>query len=775
MRPPGRTFWLLDGRNGWRSDPSRSDDVSQSGAGLALEADPDGRLALESVDGSLGGLTMPRGMALDETNLLYLLESDEPRIRRLDVAIRRFVRLPDVGGRGTEARQFRDPTNIAIAGSDLFVVDRGNSRVQVFDLKTLALRFVWGPFNDRGCAVASDHASAWWPVDVAVGRQTVYLLDQRYNRIYAHRLGTDGLCVLVDAGEPRLWSRLAVDRHGCIYALDVWSCRLHVYDSAGRPLGTVDDAGDVRDRFDPPPIRLDHRGRFCLPETFLRPCNRQASPPPLDHPLQPCIGSLQGGIVFSRRGRPVRVEPGEPPGPRTYLRCATWVSEPLDSKIYRCSWHRVELELADLPAGSQVTVSTFTSVTEEGEPADFDAGSVLRQHLWKTRYTITGPTQPRGALTAEKLQHEFLVQSEEGQYLRLRIALSGDGYGTPVVRSVRVHYPRQSYLQYLPAIYAAQDDAPSAYAASDVGDAREDEDQDAGSALGEDRSPGRRFLERFLSIFQTTWDDLEQRVEEMPAYVDPAAVPEGDHLTFLAHWLGVSLETSRDWSHKRRLLVAAPKLQPRRGTPDGLRDHLRIHLESIAGIPCEEQQALGYPTLAEGFRERQHLMLSLETTAELGHGGPLWGRDRVARLQLGVFAREGEVRLVSTGDPERDVFREYAHRFRVFVPAAWIRTHQAEAMLRRAIDDQKPAHAAYDLCLVEAAFRVGLQSTVGVDTIVGDLPKTQLTCADDVEASPHQQFQLRLGQNSVLAGTSGDEVRPRIGVDFQIGRTSMLS
>ena len=85
----------------------------------------------------------------------------------------------------------------------------------------------------------------------------------------------------------------------------------------------------------------------------------------------------------------------------------------------------------------------------------------------------------------------------------------------------------------------------------------------------------------------------------------------------------------------------------------------------------------------------------------------------VGRLQLGVYAREGEARLVSTGDPQRDLFHEYAHRFRVFVPAGWVRTAEQERMLRRAIEAEKPAHTAYDLCLVEPRFRVGVQSTVG--------------------------------------------------------------
>jgi hypothetical protein len=61
-----------------------------------------------------------------------------------------------------------------------------------------------------------------------------------------------------------------------------------------------------------------------------------------------------------------------------------------------------------------------------------------------------------------------------------------------------------------------------------------------------------------------------------------------------------------------------------------------------------------------------------------------------------------------------------------------------------------PAHLRYDLCLVEAGFRVGIQSTVGFDTIIGDLPAWRLPSEPDLSA-PSLPPLNRLGYGTFLS------------------------
>lgn len=779
MRPKGPKSFLLDGRTGWRTASSEGVSVSEGG-GLRLDADAGGPLALTGEDGSLGGLVLPAGMAFDGEGTLYILGRERAGVRRFDAERREFVALAAVGEEeGADVRQFRDASAIAVAAHSLYVADRGNRRVQVFALGTLAVRHVWGPLDARGRRTRADDPEAWEPVDVASRGGLAYVLDRRRGRVYTHRPGTDALNLLIDRPEAAgRWTRVAADTDGRVYLLDERKKWLRVYDAGGRFVETVTDAGDVRERFEPPPLRLARGGpteplRFCMPEALMRACDRRApgDSPTAELPLGDCASNPPGGLVFDREGRRLRLPAERNAGPRLYAAEGEWYSEPLDSEIYRCQWHRVELEVGALPAGTRLEVFTYTDAER------LSAAELLArpERLWSKSHEAAGKLArpPRAKQKAgagreprERAgeRHEFLVQSHEGQFLWLKIGLKGDGYGTPSVKSARVHYPRQSYLSYLPAVFSSDEET-------------------------------RRFLERFLSIFQTEWDELERRIEDSAALFDPKAVPAGRALEWLAGWFALPLEGTWDSEQKRRLLEAAagiyfgrwkvagandecmsevePRSAARRGTAEGLRRFLRVYLENITGLTHEQQGE--YPQVVEGFRERQRMTLGCGDGSALASGAPLWSQSAVGRLRLGEFSREGEARLVSTGDPERDLFHEFAHRFRVFVPSAWVRTAKEEELVRRALNAEKPAHTSFDLCLVEPRFRVGLQSTVGIDTVVGAHPRARLACPHDADTPPSRPPAGRLGYDMVLAARAADRPTLQFGRGTRAGLGTVLT
>ena len=793
MRPQGQTFFLLDGRTGWRTATAAGVSVGDR-AGLRLAADPAGPLALTSADGSLGGIVLPLGMALDAEGTLYLLGQTKPGIRRFDAARREFVPLPSIGEEvGGEVRQFRNPSSIAVAGHNLYVTDDGNRRVQVFAPGTLVVRHVWGPWDADGRRTHRADPAAWQPLDVASHEGFAYILDARYRRVYKHRPGTDKLELLLDesatAATPHTpsWTRLALDREGRIYLFDTQAQRIDIYDREGSYVETKTAAGDIADRFDAPPLRLSRSKagapwRFCLPESLMHLCDRRATgePPTASKPLGQCASRPPGGggLLFDREGERARADEEPQAGPKLYATEGVWTSDALDSKVYRCQWHRIELELGELPAGTRVEVRTYT----DAAPLTRSEVDARHEKLWSKGYVATGQlarpqtssragargaarkTRGNDASTQGAGTHEFLVQSHEGQYLWFKVLLTGDGYATPAVKSVRVHYPRDSYVGYLPAVYSSDDES-------------------------------RRFLERFLSIFQTEWDALEGRIEDTPALFDPKAVPEGKFLEWLASWFALPLEGSWNGEQKRRLLEAATEIYfgkwkvagdrdecldeidpdgaARRGTREGLRRFLQIYLHNITNLSPAEQG--GYPQIIESFRERQRLLLGVDDLASLGVGAPLWSASAVGRLHLGEFAREGEVRLVSTGDPERDLFHEYAHRFRVFVPSTWVRTKTDEEMLRRALNAEKPAHTSFDLCLVEPRMRVGLQATVGVDTVVGAQPSARLACLHDADAPPARPPRNRLGYDMILSAPPGEQPTFRVGRETRAGVGTILN
>ena len=732
MRAKPPSFYLLNSTVGWRMLDESGEAVSNVDE-IRLPGDPRGPLSLNSSDGSLGGLTLPRGMALDSSGILYLIGVSFPSVKRFDPQHGKFVRLDAIGREGSDARMFRSPQNISIAGDNLYVADTGNRRVQVFALPGLALRYVW---------TAPDPAEPWDPVDVTAHSDVAYILDRCNARVYVHHAGLDQPRLFFERADAAgRWSRIVLDRDETLYFLDPSKPRLQ---SFGAKAKDFTDPSQLSGRFESPSIRLDYKERFCLPQSLARPCDRFAPDHPAspELPLDECRPGSDGARVpflFDRQGNPATREPAESPGPPLYQRHGSWFSEMegLDSVIPNCQWHSIELDLRALPPGSTVAISTFTS----DKLPSWNISDPGHEHLWNTHFSITGPMQSRPGASTGGL-HEFLVQSRTGRYLWLRLKMESDGFTSPEVAGIRVDFPRQSYLDYLPAVYQSDEES-------------------------------RWFLERFLSIAQREWDSLDARVSDIVGYFDPKAVPAGPFLQYLAKWLALPLEESWNSEQQRVLLEAAPKFYKRRGTLDSLRQLLRAYLQNLSGATAGEMESVDYPQILEEFRARRYMMLSREGATTLGTL-PLWGPGVMGRCQLGVFSTEGDVRMSSTGDPEHDVFQRFAHRFRVFIPAAWVRSHEDERKVRRALDTEKPSHTQYDLCLVEPRLRVGIQSTVGVDTIVGLVPKARLACAQNTTLPDNLQPQSRLGYDMVLGGTPPEtmvmQLKPglRMGIDSKL-------
>jgi hypothetical protein len=836
MRPEGPTSWLLNSRLGWQTASSPS---------VAAQERAEGEIRLDEIifrrlrrgsgdkdsdietDGSLGGLVLPRGMAFDEKKTLYLVDEPKSQILCFEPKPSRPgcwfvpVELQQLGQSDDPnlAGRFCKPHSIAVNGRLLYVADPDNARVQVFDLPTGKLVYVWGHKLIASLTETTAEATKpWHPIDVATWGGQAYILDNRYAQVYRHQPGRDAPCPfpLRPIGDfPRRWTRIALDKNGHLYLYDERQVRLEVFDQQGNPVsfapprdtsagpkprsgirqnsddsaysGTrppatqrpfdniVLNASHVRHLFDPPPIRMDDKCRFCLPAELMRPCGREfpEHPPTLEDPLGLCRRNRNGqncpgGVIFNRQGKPVRVDPADAFGNPIYVRGGHWISSRLDSQLARCRWHRVELSLTQLPPGTAVAVYTFTDEVRRNED---EIASLLIED-WDLAYRLAPPPQrdPTESEQADSNSPDFLVSSRDGRFLWLRIELTGDGYGTPAIDSIRVHYPRQSYLEDLPAVYSAEDGS-------------------------------RRFLERFLTVFQTEWDGLEQQVDRVHSLFDPRTVPQSA-ADYLAGWLGATVDP--DWSleQKRRLLTAIPQIDnarpdesseargngtaaepashcepisdrmfSRRGTLSGLRRYLQTYVHNLANVEPSEQDP--FPIVIEGFRERRYLELSQTGAAQLGAAAPLWSRSVVGRLQLDVHARVGEVRLVSEGDPQRDYFRQFAHRFRVFLPAAWVRTRGEENLVKQALDDEKPAETQYELHLVQPGFQLGVQSTLGVDTLLGGSGETTLGCPDDPDRPQSLLPRPRLGEDTVLSTLEPPEL-PSFTAPPRVGITSWL-
>lgn len=539
---------------------------------------------------------------------------------------------------------------VAVRGRRLAVADRGAGQVWVF--ADSGFRLAASIPVERPVAVAF---APWGEILVAVAPHPTDLLSSALLRFGPDGEPRGAIPLPPGAGAPE---RLAAA--GCAIwlvtcrddsddgVLDLWKAtRL---DPVFKPATLKDLAASL-----PPTglVAFSETG-FCL-----------SDPGPGAVPVVHC---------FDFRGCPVATGSVGSPQPPTLAKDGDLVTLAIDSGIARCRWHRVRLD-ADLPIGTSLKLAVTSSEEKETDPSSLH------------------PTDAQ----EEARVVDFLIRQPPGRFLFLRLQLLGDGRATPVVRRIRLDFPRVTSLELLPAVY------------------RED-------PRAED------FTERFLSLFDASIEDLDALIARFPALLDGAGVDERV-LPWLGSLLDVAFEPSWPVARRRAILAAIPRLYPLRGTVEGLKLAIQLVFDAQPAI-----QEIGLNRHFTG----------VSRSSRLG-SVRLFGRAR-SRFRVGRSAL-GAAPLVSFGDPTADPLREGAYRFRVLMPPGTASTAEARARLERLVESQKPAHTLATVVVGGRGFVLGVAPVaVGIDTAFGPLPAPVLGAAGNV----------RLGRASVLrAGRRG--------------------
>ena len=338
------------------------------------------------------------------------------------------------------------------------------------------------------------------------------------------------------------------------------------------------------------------------------------------------------------------------------------LTQPLDSGLPRCRWHRVQVD-ADVPPGTGLRVE----VASTDEPA-------IAPH-------------PRDWQALSNTALDFLIDRPPGRYLLLRITFSGDGHKTPVLRRVRLDFPRSSSLDSLPTVYRENPRAED-------------------------------FSERFLSLFDASVADLDAAIEQFPAAFDVAGV-RSELLPWLASFLDLAFDPSWDPARQRSILAALPHLYRLRGTVAGLQLAIRLVFDTEVAI-----QELAF--------ERAWGKLGQHGNARLG-GVRLFGKSK-ARFALGRSGLSGAP-IKSYGNPDLDPVSSGAYRFRVLVPPGRLTTGLAAERLARLVESQKPAHTQATVRHGGSGFVIGSFSAIGVDSVLGPMPAPVIGATGNVRLS----------------------------------------
>lgn len=224
---------------------------------------------------------------------------------------------------------------------------------------------------------------------------------------------------------------------------------------------------------------------------------------------------------------------------------SVFISRVFDSGETGCVWHRLRLEGLD---ASSVPMhlkfySLDTRVIGIGENVR-DISDVI--------------SLPEGKMTIhEKLEwfepylrmetdtsESLLLHQVQGRYMWFTATACCPMGEIAGFCNAAVYFPRQTWIEFLPEIYQGSDE--------------------------------NGFLERYLSIFQTLYDDLDEKIRDIPSCLDTCST-DGETLKWIAGWLGIKHLSSWNEDQLRYLIGNAGDFYRKRGTREGICEFIKLY------------------------------------------------------------------------------------------------------------------------------------------------------------------------------------------------------
>ena len=614
MIPERNNYWLLDSVTGWQiqgdSDP-------------AISFTPSGDITLDPLPGSanfldsslVGSIPCPVALAADCKDRVFVMDAVTNRVTVLNLSTSMVKRIAAFGGQGAGLRHFKAPRSMTVLRSGaIAIADTGNCRVQLFSGPPYVLLHVWGAPDVfmKPCAVASDHCGIVYIADV----ESCTILRVRASGEWLEPLGTGVLTGPIEVAVAADQTVAVVDGSGANAAIVIFPpdggkpVRLTL---AASPLSLVfDNSGNL------------YAGTANAIVAKLQPDTSQLNGWSLggdgvsdvDGSITKLAWTQSEGLIAILKSTTPGVAPRlfsmDPAG--AYQLSGTFLIGPLDSDIENCSWHRVRI-MGTVPSETSVEIRSATS-SDQANWTPFSPCAVLSgNQAGRQNKPVHNP--------------DCLVQSSPGRYLRLQFKLQSKGTVTPQIHAIQVFFPRESYLQYLPSVFSDDDES-------------------------------RLFLDRFLSIFQTTFDDIDSRLDNLWHLFDPYMTPD-KVFPWLAAWMALPIDPTLPLPQQRKLLKAAFQNYLVRGTVAGLQQLIQAYT-NVDRIMILEHFKL------RNWTELKNRTL-LPATGGLNEGTRLWSPEFYARLQVGVQSTVGSFRFINEPAPGAEPYDWGANQFSVFFPA----------------------------------------------------------------------------------------------------------
>jgi phage tail-like protein len=709
---------------------------------------------------------------------MYFSDPAHHRLLKIDACDGTQAPIPCAGGEGERPTQFRGPRGMLFhpVRQALFVADSGNGRIQIFDPDTFQLMDIWGqPGAEPGrlnkpWSMAGDAEGNVYVVDY--GNRRVQKFDVLGNVISAFwdKVQEAAEQHSLRLGQPSDVAVGTVGEDTEVYILDASAQTVFVFGKDGhylcaigekslqQPMGLAigDDALYVGDNRRRRVLRFKRDGTFVGEALGY------------EGPVAALALHAHGGLLVHHGSdlRLVRLAIGG-----GYVRTGfLWGGPFTNPSIRPEQWHWLKARVAPLLPGAHIQLFVYSSASSNPSPGDPQA----TDPPWNGASVQTSPVSPHNpvpidaieaavpeqvasrslpiktgsrALAVRAVDSAECLAGRNGQrnccetWVRTPLDItqclipgspldsvwvgaefSSEGLTSAALSQMRLEFDHETYLQFLPALYR-------------------------------ENVRSRQFLARFLSLFESLFSDVEERISDLAVLFNPAAAP-AEFLTWLGGWLALDLR--EDWgdAQTRQAIAEAFEMYAQRGTVEGLQ--LMVRRFAGADIRIEE------PILHAGW----WALPGDETSPPLEAGTSILGLTTMlapAEAQgavVGTSAVLDASHLITQEEFGVPLFEDVAHQFTVQLYRGQSFSEKRQDDVRALLDREKPAHTAYHLCIIEPRMRVGLQARIGIDSIVAGPPSP----------TPLGQLPPAVSEGLLLGG----DLPGRIGERSQVGRTTRL-
>jgi phage tail-like protein len=324
-------------------------------------------------------------------------------------------------------------------------------------------------------------------------------------------------------------------------------------------------------------------------------------------------------------------------------RNSVMISRVLDSKEIDMEWHRMIFHLNN-HGNTSYEISVYAANSLQRRLGDTEES--LEKILFDKDMDVSEKKKILKPYLQKNIQStdDILLHEIKGRYLWFILETSLQMNQEIQIDKIQVYFPRQSWISYLPEIYRSEDK--------------------------------NQFFERFLAIYQTLYEDLNETIRQVPYLID-VDYADKEFLEWLAKWLDIA--ESYIWSEEqlRNLLRRGVELYKLRGTRQAVVEFVKLYTNG------------GETYVVENFQVKQYKNKKNEQLLER-----LYGNN--------------------------------PYKFQVIVQEKDVPTVREYQTLMKIIEEAKPAYMELELVVLKPYIFLDNHTYMGMNSVLGEYRNVSL-------------------------------------------------